>query len=140
VVKVFLYQILCYLCIVQLIITNMKNREFAAAVNAKAAHLREIKREASQRCRARQKAILNGELFTPELALRSLQPKAIKVENFKMEIGNKTIRLNRNGGTAVAMITAEKTESGTVKTRKSFKDIQTAVREFMTVTSTVATA
>lgn len=118
----------------------MSNKTFAAAVNAKAAHLREVKREASRRCRARQKAILNGELLSPELALRSLQPKAIKVENFKMEIGNKTIRLNRNGGTAVAMITTEKTDNGTVKTRKSFKDIQTAVREFMTVTSNIATA
>lgn len=94
------------------------------------AELREIKKEASRRCRARQKAIANGETITPDLAVRSLQPTALKVENFKMSVDNKTVRLSRNGGEKVAMTIAEQTVDGIIRTRKSFKNLKDAVKAF----------
>lgn len=97
------------------------------------AELRAQKAEASRRCRARQKALANGETISPDLALRALQPQAMKVENFKMTVGNKTVRLNRNGGEKVAMSIAESTAKGIVRTRKSFKNLTEAVKAFQTV-------
>lgn len=109
----------------------MKNLVAASAVvtnevSDKLARLREVKREASRRCRARQKAIENGQLLTPDLMVRALQPTAMKMENFKMQVEGKTVRLNRNGGEKVAVVISEngKTE------RKSYKDMQTAVKAF----------
>ena len=94
------------------------------------ADLREKKREASRRCRARQKAIAKGEVITPDLAVRTLHAKALSLDNFKMDLGDKTVRLNRNGGSAVAMVIAERTANGIVRTRKSFKDLMSAVQAF----------
>lgn len=89
-------------------------------------NLRKIKREASARCRARQKAISKGELLTPELAVRSKNSKALKVENFKMQVNDKVVRLNRNGGEKVAMVV----KTGDNVIRKSFKNINEAVKAF----------
>lgn len=90
------------------------------------AHKRAIKREASRRCRARAKAIEKGQVLTPELMIRSVQPKAKKVENFKVDFGDKVVRLNRNGGKKVAIVVNENGK----RTRKSFKDIDTAISNF----------
>ena len=98
----------------------------AAAVSTTTDHIREIKREASRRCRARAAAIAKGILLTPDLALRTLQPKALKLENFKMSVNGMTVRLNKNGGEKVAMVV---TENGTT-TRKSFKDLPAAIEAF----------
>ena len=94
------------------------------------AEVREMKKEASRRCRARQKAIAKGEVITPDLAVRTLHAKALTLDNFKMDLGDKTVRLNRNGGSAVAMVIAERTAIGIVRTRKSFKDLMTAIKAF----------
>jgi len=94
------------------------------------AEVREMKKEASRRCRARQKAIAKGEVITPELAVRTLHSKALNLDNFKMDLGDKTVRLNRNGGTAIAMVIVQQTADGVVRTRKSFKDLMTAVKAF----------
>jgi hypothetical protein len=94
------------------------------------AELREIKKDASRRCRARAKAITNGELLSPDLAIRTAHKIALKLENFKMRVGNKLVRLNRNGGEAVALIVTEQTETGNVKTRKSFRNVLDAVKAF----------
>ncbi len=99
-------------------------------VSAERLHLRDIKREASRRCRARAKSIASGKLLTPELAIRSLQSKALNLENFKMVVGNKTFRLNKNGGSAVMLVISETTESGIVKTRKSHKTLKLAIKAF----------
>jgi hypothetical protein len=95
-------------------------------VSEKLARLRYVKREASRRCRARQKAIVNGELLTPELMVRSLQPTAMRMENFKMQVENTTVRLNRNGGEKVAVVISENGKT----VRKSYKDMPTAVKVF----------
>lgn len=110
----------------------MKNS--ATVSNEKLDRLREVKREASRRCRARAKAIANGELLTSDLLLRSLQPKAKKFDNFKFELPNKTVRLNRNGGSAVALIVTERIDDTVIKRRKSFKSFEDAVKAFNIVT------
>lgn len=102
----------------------MSTKEMTPA--EKVAHIRAIRREASRRCRARAKMIEKGEMIPPELAIRSAQPKAKRVENYKVNLGNKQLRLNRNGGEKVALVV---TESGK-KTRKSFKNIDFAIKNF----------
>ena len=92
--------------------------------------LRLSKKEASRRCRARAKSIAKGELLTPELAIRSLQSTCLKLENFKITTGTKSIRLNKNGGEKVALIISELVGSETIKTRKSYKSITDAVHAF----------
>ena len=103
----------------------MKN-SVETPVSPEVAHRRAIKREASRRCRARAKAIENGQLLTPELLVRSVQPTAKKVENFKVDLGDKVIRLNRNGGDKVAIVVNENGD----RQRKSFKDLDTAIQAF----------
>lgn len=109
------------------------NSKLSAPVSAEVAHRREIKREASRRCRARAKMIANGQLLPPELMIRSLQPKAKRVENFKVDLGDKQVRLNRNGGEKVAVVI---TENGK-RSRKSFKSIDEAVKKFNEIVETV---
>jgi len=101
------------------------------AVSTTTDHMKTIKREASRRCRARAALIAKGVLLTPELAVRTLQPTALKLSNFKMVVGNKTIRLNKNGGDKVAMVITEAGKS----TRKSFKDMQAAITAFNVATA-----
>ena len=74
--------------------------------------------------------IAAGQTLTPDLAIRSLQPKAMRFENFKIETETKAVRLNRNGGNAVAVVIVEKSDAGTQKTRKSFKNMHLAAKEF----------
>lgn len=100
--------------------------DFTLATAEKIAHRRAIKREASRRCRARAKIVQRGELLPPELVVRSTQPKAKKVENFKIDLGDKQLRLNRNGGEKVALVINEKDK----RTRKSFKNIDKAIVAF----------
>lgn len=88
--------------------------------------LRESKKLASQRCRARAKLRAAGELIPAELALRSLQPHALNVDNFKYEVGDVKVRLNRNGGEKVALSVTMDGET----TRKSYKNIQEAAKAF----------
>lgn len=84
------------------------------------------KREASRRCRARKKLIASGQLLTSELAIRKKQPQALVVENFKIDTGSMTLRLNRNGGEKVALVVSKDGE----RTRKGFQSISAAVDKF----------
>jgi hypothetical protein len=84
--------------------------------------------EAVKRHYARKKAQANGELIGPELAIRCLQKDSLKVENFKVDKDGVKYRMSRNGGNAVA-ITMHDTHTGE-RTRKSYKDIQTAALAF----------
>jgi len=104
-------------------------KKFEMETEAKIAHRRAIKREASRRCRARAKLIQSGQLLPAELMVRSAQPKARFVENYKVDLGDKQVRLNRNGGEKVALVITE----GSKRQRKSFKDINTAIKRFAEV-------
>ena len=99
-------------------------------IDAKLENLRLIKKEASRRCRARAKCIQNGDPLTVDLVIRSLTKNGLKLDNFKVELENKSVRLNKNGGNAVAMVIIEKSNDKIVKTRKSFKDLKTAAIAF----------
>ena len=114
--------------------TKTKSKKLTAKeISAKAERLREIKREAATRFRARAKAIAEGKELTPDIAIRTLQPSARRLENFKVMVGNKHVKLQKSGADKVALVTTENVKGTTVRTRKTFKELAMAVKAFNNV-------